>query len=189
MSLKKWHKVLLVVLVIVGIILRCSLRFELLMNGYNPFDYKIYKEFNSEFTMQYEGGKETEYTCKWIVQVNDFNEQFNYIKVARTKWMNWDIIEIGQASDDETNTSTFCWPEQTFTNEGAHLDIVTNYYKVFRIRKSHISSSSLKLKLEALQEGIQYIYKEDEDVYIIQISNDSEKEKVSPNIIGDINFE
>ena len=63
MNLKKWHKVLLVVLVIVGIVLRCSLGFELLMNGYNPFDYEIYKEFNSEFTRHHDGGKETEYRC------------------------------------------------------------------------------------------------------------------------------
>ena len=189
MSLKKWHKVLLVVLVIVGIVLRCSLRFELLMNGYNPFDYKIYKEFNSEFTSHHDGGKETEYTCEWIVQVNDFNEQFNYVKVARTKWMNWDIIETGQGSDNETNTSSFCWPEISSTNEGADIDIIFNYYKVFRIRKSHISSSSLKLKLEALQDGIEYIYKEDEDAYIIEISNNPEKEEISSQIIGDINFE
>ncbi len=183
MKLKRWQKILLVVLFISGIALRCSLRFELLMNGYNPFDYEVYRKFDSEFIMNIHNEnseKHKEYTCKWIVQVNDFDKQFNHIEIARTKWMNWDIIEIGESSNNETNTSVLSWPESFFINKEKDFDIGYTHHKIFRIRKSHISISDLRVKLEELQDGIKYVFKENEDTYTIEIFDTPEK------YVGDI---
>lgn len=145
--------------IVLGIIYKsCTLPISLMIQGYEPFNYSIYK------VMDYGDHKDK------IIKVHNKDGSFAYIEFTKNKIGLWKeaAITISEACgvNDLYATLYYLTPEVENTEKDFHVYYME--HKLFAIQKA---KGDIKFNFDNLPTDISYILTENEEEYIVELKS------------------
>ncbi len=153
MKKKLYIATVILVAILIVVYKWCSLPIFLMLQGYVPNNYTVYKEINDIYKRQ-------------VIKVYNKNEDFKYIEVNKNQFGLWEIDGEGELCTQEDFYTSFAYKELIIEVEDESFSTDVQWHKVFEMKHE---VKGMHFNFENLPKEVSYEFMEMGDSYIVEL--------------------
>lgn len=153
MKKKLYISIIILVSILVIVYKWCLLPVFLVLQGYVPNNYAVYKKLDDTYETQ-------------VLKVYKKNRDFKYVEVSKNQFGLWELKDEGELCTAEDLYTSFGYEVFVIENQNESFSTDAEWHKVFEIKKT---VKDINFTFENLPTEVSHEFMEMDDGYIVEL--------------------